>query len=133
MDETRTREAIAQLISSAEPKEFRLKYERWSDMLYITIRSNNSPSTAIQLENGWLLRVNRETGDPFGFMVENAMWLASQEGDNGILFDLIERADFTDAESPELKRQRSVGIHPAGFDMLTTYLEAEGPKLAVAQ
>lgn len=133
MDAIWAKEAIAELMSSSDPAHFRLKYEQWNDTLYITLRANKSPSTAIQLENGWLLRVNRETGAPFGFMVENAMWQASQEEDRGILFDLIEHAEFTDAEPPERKLQRSIGIYPAGFDALTAYLEEEEPKLAAAQ
>lgn len=133
MDTTHTKEAIAQLMSSADPEHFRLKYEQWNDMLYITLRANNAPSSAIPLQNGWLLRVSRETGDPFGFMIENAMWLASQEDEDGILFQLIEHADFADAEPTELKLQRSIGIYPTGFDALTAYLEEEAPKLAVAQ
>ncbi len=133
MEATRAQEAIVQLMSSADPEHFRLKYEQWNDMLYITLRVNNAPSTAVQLQNGWLLRVNCETDEPFGFMVENAMWQAAQEDEGGILFDLIEHADFTDAEPVDLKHQRSIGIYPAGFDALTAYLEEEAPKLAVTK
>jgi len=120
-------------MSSADPEHFQLKYEQWSDLLYITLRANSAPSTAIQLQNGWLLRVNRETDEPFGFMVENAMWQASQEDEGGILFDLIEHADFTDAEPVELKHQRSIGIYPAGFDALTAYFDEVTPKSAKAR
>jgi hypothetical protein len=120
-------------MSSSVPERFRLKYEQWNDTLYITLRANAAPSTALQLDNGWLLRINRETGEPFGFMVENAMWQASQEGDDCLLFDLIQHADFTDPEPSESKHKRSIGIYPAGFDALTAYLESEAPNLASAR
>jgi hypothetical protein len=134
METKQANEAIAQLMSAADPEHFRLKYEQWNDMLYITLCANRAPSSAIQLQNGWLLRVNRETGVPFGFIVENAMWQASQEDEDGILFDLIEHAEFTDAEPPERKRMRSIGVYPAGFDALTAYFDEETlTKLAAAQ
>src|SRR3954465_352785 len=50
---------IEEVLRNSEPDGIRVRYERWNDALYITLRPHTGPSVSEPLDNGWMVRLDR--------------------------------------------------------------------------
>lgn len=114
-------ETLIELITTRPLSDAHLVYERWSDTLLIDLVPHEGPSVSSVMSNGWMIRLDRETRQPFGFHIENALYLAETEMPS--LMDVIMLAEQTDAEPPELKLQSRSGDFETGEAALESWLD----------
>lgn len=114
-------EALVELINTRPLPDAHLVYERWSDTLLINLIPHEGPSVSSVMSNGWMVRLDRKTRQPFGFHIENALYLAETEMPS--LLDVILLAEQIDAEPPELKLSSRSGDFETGEAALESWLD----------
>jgi hypothetical protein len=93
-----------------------LAYDRDSDELIVAFDGNERPGVGRPVGDGWLLRLDRETGEPIGFQVES--FLAVATALHPMLLDLLDFAELrgiTVEEVALLRRELAAKHRSAAF------------------
>ena len=91
-------------LRAADPARAMIAYDYGSDEFLILLDDGTRPGVSRLLGNGWMMRVDRETGEPIGLQIEH--FLSRTAVEHPQLMSLLDIADLTGISVEELARVR---------------------------
>jgi hypothetical protein len=70
---------IAERLERVDPNSARLSYDSISDTLYVDLEPQPRPGVSVYLQDGWMVRVDRDTDTAIGLQIENVLARAAHK------------------------------------------------------